>query len=413
LTAKRLKYILNQLIFGGRINTPQKGLSGRGKRFTAGAVNKIKNLFKGSHSKVSETATTVHKKTVAFYRRPMKDVSHLSIVLVIIVTLITGLTPFLSDTGNVVIDPFSVDSLNSRYLSSNEKRILEADSVATIASIYSDQMAMDAYNVTEDLYKKQNVVSGGDKYLASLPIISTGGSGGVRNTVTKYVVQDGDTLSGIAVKFNISTDTIRFANKLEDVDSLKPGDTLTILPVSGLIHTVSAGQTIDGIAARYKVSAAMIISQNDLYGEELTAGMQLVIPDAEIPEAAPKPQPQTRIARGNSSTSSISYVQTSSGPNHFPWGWCTWWVAQKRYVPWNGNAWQWYGNAQAYGRSVGRAPVPGAIMVTWESGYGHVAYVESVSGGSFTVSEMNYAGFGRVSSRTISTSSVPLIGFIY
>jgi surface antigen len=140
--------------------------------------------------------------------------------------------------------------------------------------------------------------------------------------------------------------------------------------------------------------------------------MQLVIPDADIPEA-PKPTPTPRTQIANSNSSQISYVQTSSGPNHFPYGWCTWWVAQKRYVPWSGNAWQWYGNAQAYGRSVGKTPVPGSILVTWESGYGHVAYVESVSGGSFTVSEMNYVGFGRVSTRTITTSSVPLIGFIY
>jgi surface antigen len=52
-------------------------------------------------------------------------------------------------------------------------------------------------------------------------------------------------------------------------------------------------------------------------------------------------------------------------------------------------------------------------MVTWESGVGHVAYVESVSGGSFTISEMNYRGYGIISSRTLTPSSVPLIGFIY
>jgi len=53
-------------------------------------------------------------------------------------------------------------------------------------------------------------------------------------------------------------------------------------------------------------------------------------------------------------------------------------------------------------------------MVTWESSVGHVAYVEAVHpNGSFTVSEMNYVGYGRVSSRTVTTGSVSLIGFIY
>src|SRR5207253_6044016 len=48
-------------------------------------------------------------------------------------------------------------------------------------------------------------------------------------------------------------------------------------------------------------------------------------------------------------------------------------------IPWTGNAWQWYANAEALGYAVGATPRPGAIMVTWESRYfGHVAYVESV-----------------------------------
>jgi surface antigen len=53
-------------------------------------------------------------------------------------------------------------------------------------------------------------------------------------------------------------------------------------------------------------------------------------------------------------------------------------------------------------------------MVTNESGYGHVAYVESVNGdGSWTVSEMNYRGWDQVDQRTIRPGGVPLIGFIY
>jgi len=71
---------------------------------------------------------------------------------------------------------------------------------------------------------------------------------------------------------------------------------------------------------------------------------------------------------------------------------------------WNANA--WYYNAQASGFSVGSQPVPGAIAWTGAGYYGHVAYVESVSGGMVTVSEMNYNGnWNRVTSRTVSASS--------
>ena len=104
----------------------------------------------------------------------------------------------------------------------------------------------------------------------------------------------------------------------------------------------------------------------------------------------------------------------TSGPNRFTYGYCTWYVANRRYIPWLGNASDWWPNARAYGFAEGQAPQVGAVMVTWESGYGHVAYVESVNGdGSWTVSEMNFRGWNVISSRTIRRGQVPLIGFIY
>lgn len=108
---------------------------------------------------------------------------------------------------------------------------------------------------------------------------------------------------------------------------------------------------------------------------------------------------------------------TEQSPGKFPYGQCTYYVATRRNVTWSGNAGQWYQNAQAAGRSVGQTPAVGAIMVTWESPLGHVAYVESVGAdGSFVISEMNNrgsAGWGKVDTRTVIPGSVPLIGFIY
>jgi surface antigen len=83
-------------------------------------------------------------------------------------------------------------------------------------------------------------------------------------------------------------------------------------------------------------------------------------------------------------------------------------------VPWYGNAIDWWPNARSYGYPEGSMPVPGAIMVSRESSIGHVAYVESVSGNSFTVSEMNWSGWDVVDRRTIQIGgSVPVVGFIY
>ena len=106
----------------------------------------------------------------------------------------------------------------------------------------------------------------------------------------------------------------------------------------------------------------------------------------------------------------------SSCGNHFSYGYCTWYVANRRCIPWFGNAWEWYGQAQAYGYPVGSQARVGAVAV-WDqrmSGYGHVGYVESVQSDGFTVSEMNYNAWGQVNSRFVPYSSAgPLTGFIY
>ncbi|HEX5504039.1 MAG TPA: CHAP domain-containing protein [Thermomicrobiales bacterium] len=115
----------------------------------------------------------------------------------------------------------------------------------------------------------------------------------------------------------------------------------------------------------------------------------------------------------------IAPTAPAADEDRFDWGNCTWWVAHRRAVRWQGDAVEWYANAQAAGFAVGAIPVPGAILVrqsaTW-SGYGHVAYVEAVSGTAFTVSEMNVNGVGELSTRTYDMATDPppgLLGFVY
>ena len=102
--------------------------------------------------------------------------------------------------------------------------------------------------------------------------------------------------------------------------------------------------------------------------------------------------------------------------NKFPVGWCTYYVATWRNVTWNGDAGWWYANASAQGYPVGPTPKVHAIMVTWESWAGHVAYVESVNAdGSWVVTEMNWLGFDVIDQRTIKPGQLGsrLVGFIY
>lgn len=95
-----------------------------------------------------------------------------------------------------------------------------------------------------------------------------------------------------------------------------------------------------------------------------------------------------------------------SNANSYSRGYCTWFVASKRAVPsgW-GNARNWLSNARASGFGTGSVPQVGAIAWTGAGSMGHVGLVTGVNGSQVTITEMNYAGFGVVSTRVASASS--------
>lgn len=287
------------------ITTPHKKLI-RWLARPASALAKIKPFIKtditGGVSKAKDRVFRLRKKTVTLFRRPMNDISHVSIMIVITIALLSGVSAMFGTSEEVSVNPFIPEAANAgKYVSSTEKRIVQADSVTTVA-YYIDQAKLgpDAAAVTEQLNTQIVSNYGGAEYLASVPIVQNSTNTASQNKITDYIVQGGDTLSTIAVKFNVSTDTIRFANNITDVDSISPGDKLIIPPVTGVLHTVSSGETTASIAKRYSANEALIISQNDLYGEDLTVGMKLMVPDGEIPEA-PKPVVETKVVSNTSS----------------------------------------------------------------------------------------------------------------
>ena len=96
-----------------------------------------------------------------------------------------------------------------------------------------------------------------------------------------YVVRKGDSISTIADMFEVSINTILWANDMKKGDKLIEGDVLFILPISGLEHTVAKGQTIQSIAKLYKVDVNDIIFYNGLNeATKLAIGDELMIPDA-------------------------------------------------------------------------------------------------------------------------------------
>lgn len=107
-----------------------------------------------------------------------------------------------------------------------------------------------------------------------------------RGEIIEYVVQPGDVIGNIAARYGISVSTILWANDLSSNSYIRPGDTLTILPVDGVLHTVKSGDVVSRIARTYDASVTDIITYNRLQedGRDITVGETLLIPNGEKPQ---------------------------------------------------------------------------------------------------------------------------------
>lgn len=138
-----------------------------------------------------------------------------------------------------------------------------------------------------------------------------------RDQVINYKIEAGDTLAGVADKFGISVDTVKWANPKIIGDKLSIGQELGIPPVTGLVIKVSKGESIYSIAKKYKTEPQNILNYpfndfGDLDTFALVAGQTLVIPDGVMPEAKPVYSPQL-IAQVGKETGSGQFIWPSQG----------------------------------------------------------------------------------------------------
>lgn len=97
-----------------------------------------------------------------------------------------------------------------------------------------------------------------------------------------YTVKRGDTLGLIARDLGVSVSTLADVNNLANPNLIYPGQVLSIPGKdgsAGVTHLVAAGETLNGLAARYNASVSRIVSANSLSNPDLIrVGQKLVIP---------------------------------------------------------------------------------------------------------------------------------------
>ena len=111
---------------------------------------------------------------------------------------------------------------------------------------------------------------------------STNGTPG-NNSISIYTVRSGDTIASIAKLYDISPNTILWANNLPKGTSLKKGQILTILPISGIPYTTKKGDTLSAIAKRFGGDSADIAAFNGLDSDAIASGTSIIIPNGEAP----------------------------------------------------------------------------------------------------------------------------------
>lgn len=126
--------------------------------------------------------------------------------------------------------------------------------------------------------------------------------------INVYIVREADTLSQIAEMFDVSAKTILWANSITDASKIRPGDSLVILPITGVRHVVKKGDTLKSIAKKYEGDVDDMIAYNQLSSEtDIHEGDTVVVPGGII--AQPVSTKSTKASVRNGSTA----VATGNG----------------------------------------------------------------------------------------------------
>ncbi|NMC54250.1 MAG: peptidoglycan DD-metalloendopeptidase family protein [Chloroflexi bacterium] len=115
-----------------------------------------------------------------------------------------------------------------------------------------------------------------------------------RDQIRKYVVQQGDTVFGIAEKFGLRPETIFWGNLYilgDNVHAMSPGIEINIMPEDGVLHRWTEGEGLNGVASYYKVTPEDIINYpgnglsmetiGDYTNPNIAPGTELFVPGGE------------------------------------------------------------------------------------------------------------------------------------
>lgn len=217
-----------------------------------------------------------------------------------------------------------------------------------------------------------------------------------RLEVTQYTVQKGDTIFGIAQKFNLRPETVLWGNYYilaDNPHALSPGQILNVLPVDGVYYEWHAGDGLNGVAEFYGSTPDEIIkfpanhlspeTVGDWSNPNIAPGTWLVIPGGRrefVTWSAP------RITRDNPAVAKIfgpgacsTVMDGPVGNGYFLWPSTERWLSGFDYSPeTNHSGIDIAGNE---GNAVFAADNGVVVYAGWnDMGYGNVVVIDHGNG---------------------------------
>lgn len=314
-------------------------------------------------------------------------------------TLVLGVVIFVlgNRSAGPVASQNSVLAQSDKAASSPLDQVSSADIAVHVAHITDLPETTSVENHADSFNAIISTPTSADATIAAKPQIVTTTNNKSRKDIVKYTAVDGDTITSVAQKFGVTSDSVRWSNALT-LEKIATGKQLVIPPVNGIVYIVKQGDTIDSLAQKYIANKEQLTLFNDAeFG--LKPGESIVIPNGTQP-----------AARGTSAGTAFAWGGYTAvySANGYDYGWCTWWAAKRRAdigrpVPSNlGNAATWARLAARAGLGVDGSPRAGDVA--WYrtiGGLGHVGFVEQVNpDGSIWISDMNYFGVSQIGGST-------------
>lgn len=207
--------------------------------------------------------------------------------------------------------------------------------------------------------------------------------------------------------FGVSPNTIKWANNLKNNQDVHPGDTLVILPISGVERTIVKGDTLKSIAKKYNADANEIAQFNGLDSSApLVIGSSIIIPGGEAPApTAPRTKTGKKPSRSVGAEPYVGgsgSIQTGYYTNPVPGALLTQGV----------HGWNAVDLAAARGTPI-HAAADGTVIVArnnggWNGGYGNYVVITHNNGTQTLYGHMTNA----IASSGQSVSAGQIIGYV-